>query len=393
MTAQPIVEFDHYDEAVARDPFPVLADLRSRCPVAHSSAHGGFWVVTSYADVETVTHDPATYSSRHTSIPAEFGLGDFVIPPVQLDPPEHTRVKRLLARAFVPSVAAPYEPWVREYVVALLDSLEGHASFDAAYAFARRVPTALVSQLLGAPDAVDDMVSWVDRMLEQAATDPETAIAAGMEVFAFVGDLVARRTTQPGPDLLSRFLAEEVDGERLTGDEVTLAGVLMVMAGIDTTQHTLGSALHHLASRPDDQERLRADPALIEPAVEEFLRAFAPVTPARVVVKDAELSGQALHAGDMLLVSFPSANRDEAVFDRADEVVLDRSPNRHLAFGSGIHRCLGVNFARMELRVALAEFVQRMSPFSLTDGAEVVWTRGQVRGPKHLQVSPASAAR
>jgi len=382
-----MVEFDHYDEEIARDPFPVLAELRSRCPLAHSGAHGGFWVVTRYADVEAVTHDPATFSSRHTSIPAEFGLGDFVIPPVQLDPPEHTRVKRLLARAFVPSVVAPYEAFVRDYVVNLLATLRDEVSFDAAYAFSRRVPTALISQLLGAPDAVDDMVGWVDRMLEQAATDTDGAMVAGMEVFAFVAELVASRKRQPGTDLLSRFLAEEVEGERLSEDEVTLAGVLMVIAGIDTTQHTLGSAIHHLATHPDDQERLRAAPELLDSAVEEFLRAFAPVTPARVVAEETELAGQCLHRGEMLLVSFPSANRDESAFERADEVVLDRSPNRHLAFGSGIHRCLGVNFARMELRVALGEFVMRMSPFSIADGTEVVWTRGQVRGPKHLWIS------
>jgi cytochrome P450 len=381
------VQFDHYDETIARDPFPVLADLRARCPVAHSDAHGGFWVVTRYADVETVTHDPATFSSRHTSIPAEFGLGDFVIPPVQLDPPEHTRVKRLLARAFVPSVVTPYEPFVRGYVVDLLESLRGERSFDAAHDFARRVPTALVSQLLGAPEAVDDMVGWVDRMLEQAATDRDAAITAGMEVFGFVAGLVERRKLEPGTDLLSRFLGEEVDGERLTEEEVTLAGVLMVIAGIDTTQHTLGSAIHHLATHPEDQDRLLADPRLLEPAVEEFLRAFAPVTPARVVAQDTDALGTTMRRGEMLLVSLPSANRDESVFERAGEVLLDRSPNRHLAFGSGIHRCLGVNFARMELRVALGEFVARVSPFVLSESVEIVWTRGQVRGPKQLHVT------
>jgi cytochrome P450 len=382
------VDFDHYDEVLAQDPYPTLADLRDRCPVAHSEAHGGFWIVSRYEDVEAVTHDPEHFSSRHTSIPSEFGLGDFVIPPVQLDPPAHSRVKRLLARTFVPAVVSPFEPAVREFTRQMVDELASEPSFDAATRFARLVPTALISQLLGAPEAVQDMVGWVDRMLEQAAEDPDGAIAAGMELLAFVADLVARRKEEPGSDVISAFLGTEVDGDRLTDEEITLIGILLVIAGIDTTQHTLGSALHHLAKHPADQARLRNEPELMDTAVEEFLRAFAPVSPARVVTTDTVFEGHELHAGDMVLVSLPSANRDERAFDRADELVLDRSPNRHLAFGSGIHRCLGVNFARMELRVALEEFVGRFSPFEMTDGSEVVWTRGQVRGPKHLFVTP-----
>ena len=163
--------------------------------------------------------------------------------------------------------------------------------------------------------------------------------------------------------------------------------VLLMVAGIDTTWSAIGASLWHLAQHPDDRRRLASDPSLIPTAVEEFLRAYAPVTMARMVAKDFELEGCPLKKDDWVLLPFPAANRDPGVFPDADRVIIDRAENRHAAFGLGIHRCIGSNLARMELRIALEEWIARYPDFELVDPDAVTWSAGQVRGPRTLPVT------
>jgi cytochrome P450 len=379
-------QFDHYDDAQVADPYPLLADLRSRCPVSHSSAHGGFWLATRYADIQDLCGRPEDFSSRYTSVPTDIGLGDFRIPPLQLDPPEHSRFKKILAPVFTPGQVGQFEASTRAYVTTLLDELIPRGHFDASRDFARLVPTAVLCQVLGDPGAIDVLSHTVESLLENAAVDPDAALQGGMEVFAYVSGLVAERKTQPGSDVLSVLLATEIDGERLSDEEVTFVGILLVLAGIDTTWSTLALIILHLATHGEDQRRLREHPELLESAREEFLRVYAPVTVAREVAQDTVLGGTALTKGEMILVSFPSANRDETVFDRADQVVLDRPNIKHLAFGSGIHRCLGMHFARMELRICLSEILSRVPFFELDGEESVTWALGQVRRPKSVPI-------
>jgi cytochrome P450 len=295
-------------------------------------------------------------------------------------------MKKLLVPAFTPARVALFEPSTRQIAANLLDALVAKGRFDASEDFARLVTTMVVCQLLGVPEAVEVFTGWVRRLLEQAATDPVDAQVAGAELFGFVADVVGKRRDKPGPDLISTLVETEVDGERLRDDEVLFTSILLVLAGIDTTWGTLATAIHHLASDQIQQSRLRDDPTLIETAREEFLRAFAPVTPARIVSQDVEIGGRQLHKGEMVLVSLPAANRDEAEFPDASSIDLARSPNRHLAFGTGIHRCLGINVARMELTVALEELLRRVPPFRLADPDAVSWTRGQVRRPTAVEI-------
>ncbi len=379
---------DHYDPGYAADPFPLLARLRAERPVSHSDAYGGYWTVTRYEDVREVIQRTGVFSSRYSSVPKDIGLGDFCIPPLHLDPPEHTRFRKLLANAFVPKRVAGYEAATRERVVSLLTSLvDGGQSFDASQDFARIVPTSVVCQLLGCPDMTDTFTGWVQRLLDQATTNPEDAKAAGMELFQFLVTTVGRRRVEPGDDVLSFLTQAEMDGDRLEDHEIVLVAALLVLAGIDTTWGTLATTIHHLATHPDDQRRLREHPELIGSAREEFLRAFASVTIARLVAEDTGFHGCPLRKDEMVLVSLPSANRDEGEFPDAETVHLDRQPNRHLAFGSGIHGCLGANFARMEMTIALQELLRIVPPFRLAEDAEVTWTRGQVRSPKRLVIT------
>ena len=197
---------------------------------------------------------------------------------------------------------------------------------------------------------------------------------------------MAKRKLDPGDDLLSDLLHSEVDGVPVEESVVLGVAALVLIAGVDTTWSAIGSSLWHLATHPDDRRRMVADPDVMPLAVEELLRAYSPVTMARVVTEDVEFEGCPMKAGDKVLMNFPAANRDPEAFEDADRVVLDRELNRHVAFGSGIHRCAGSNLARMELRVALEEWLRRIPEFRLADGAEVTWAGGQVRGPRQLPV-------
>ena len=381
--------FDHYDPEFARDPYPTLAQLRERCPIVHSDDHDGYWMVSSHELVRHVALHPEVFSTQYTTVPPQFAFGEIRIPPLQLEPAEHTRVKQLLTPPFGPARAAALEPSTRAAAVALLDDLVPKGRFDASQDFARLIPTGVIGQLLGIPEEFDRLTSWVKRMIEHLTDNIDDVMAAGMEMFMFMSDLVEKRRVDPGDDLVSAILASEVDGQRLEPVEVVMSSVIFVLAGIDTAWSTLGCALHYLATHPEDQQRLRGEPELLETAREEFLRAFAPIATARICKEDTEVGGQAIKAGEMVLVSFPSACRDAGEFEAPEEVRLDRLPNRHMAFGTGIHRCLGVNVARMELRVALEEFLRRVPPFRLDgdEGEAVDWTLGQVRGPKQLLIT------
>ena len=206
-------------------------------------------------------------------------------------------------------------------------------------------------------------------------------------MLAYFEEQVAFRREHPSDDLISQLLASELDGAPLTPKHVLGTCFLLLMAGIDTTWSSIGSSLWHLSTHLDDRDRLVAEPDLLPTAIEEFLRAYAPVTMARIASEDTELGGCPVSAGDRVLLPFPAGNRDPEMFDRPDEVLIDRAKNRHAAFGVGIHRCLGSNLARMELRVAIDEWLNRFPRFALVEGAEVQWAGTQVRGPRQIPVT------
>jgi cytochrome P450 len=201
----------------------------------------------------------------------------------------------------------------------------------------------------------------------------------------FRGHLQARRA-EPGEDLISYMLtAKYPDGEPFKENHILGSLRLLLVAGIDTTWSGIGSSLWHLAKTPADRRCLARDPALVPTAIEEFLRAYAPVTMARLVAKETTLNGCTFKEGEMVMLSFPAANRDPAMFPDADKVIIDRKENRHAAFGLGIHRCVGSNLARMEMTVAVEEFLKRIPDFELA--GEVRWSEGAIRGPRRLPVT------
>ena len=388
-------DFDHTDPQWVANPFPIWDELRERCPVAHSGRYGGTWLPVRHADVAAVAYDTEHFTSRsvvvselrpdENALPAPIGIA----PPITSDPPFHALARRLLLPAFAPKPIDALEPFTRELCRELLDATEGRSEIDASVDYAQHIPLRVIVKMLGFPQEDADIFRrFIHQVLEDvdmSAEERQALIEQG-ELDEYIHARIAEHEAEPRDDLTSFLLNAELDGQKLHPDHVAGTMVLLMIAGIDTTWSAIGASLWHLAQHPDDRRRLASEPDLMPTAVEELLRAYAPVTMARLVAKDFEFNGCPMKEGDWLLLPFPAANRDPDVFPDADEVILDRVENRHAAFGLGIHRCLGSNLARMELQVALEEWMRRYPEFELTDPAAVTWSAGQVRGPRTIPV-------
>jgi cytochrome P450 len=294
----------------------------------------------------------------------------------------------MLLPAFAPRQIAPLESFTRELCRELLARTEGRASFDAATEFAQHIPVRVIVRFLGFPaEDADRFRRFIRLVLEEVDRPAEEREELFAELDGYMDAQIDDHIARPRDDLTSFLIGAEIAGSKLSREHIRGTMILLMIAGIDTTWSAIGASLWHLARHPADRRRLASDPALMGSAVEEFLRAYAPVTMARLVAKDFDFHGHPLKEGDWLLLPFPAANRDPGVFENPGVVQLDRARNRHAAFGLGRHRCLGSNLARMELRVALEEWMARYPDFELADPAAVTWSGGQVRGPRTLPVT------
>jgi hypothetical protein len=306
-------------------------------------------------------------------------------PPISSDPPFHHDARKLLLPAFTKTAVAKQEAATKAFCHTLIDGFEGQDVVDAAFDYAQHIPMRVIADMLGfPPEDGPQFREFVENTLEGINLPPEERIARMTKLFDYLLAQVHDHLANPREDLTTYLLNAELYGSKLEPSHVVGAMTLLLIAGIDTTWSAIGASLWHLARTPSDRERLIADPRLLPTAMEEFLRAYAPVTMARLVKQDMHWRGADMKAEDWILLSFPAANRDSAQFDRADEIVIDREVNRHAAFGLGIHRCLGSHLARMELRVALEVWLDRIPEFSLADASAVTWSAGQIRGPRTL---------
>jgi cytochrome P450 len=243
----------------------------------------------------------------------------------------------------------------------------------------------VIAAMLGfPPEDGPRFAGFVATTLEGVNLPPEERFERMAELFDYLFVQIRDHAAHPRDDLTSYLLDVELYGRKLDANHVAGTIALLLIAGIDTTWSAIGASLWHLARSPEDRRRLVAEPTLLPTALEEFLRAYAPVTMARLVTQDMTWHGVDMKADDWILLSFPAANRDPGQFERAGDVVVDRRVNRHAAFGLGIHRCVGSHLARMELRVALEVWLQRIPEFSLADPDAVTWSTGQIRGPRTL---------
>lgn len=390
-------DFDILDPDYVNDPSTVWSELRGTCPVARTERRGTTWLPVGYDDIAAIAHDVAHFSSRDIAVISpnrDLNPTATIMleaPPITSDPPIHTWARRLLLPAFGPGAIDIMTPITREMANALIDAfIDGHEA-DAARDYAQHIPVRVIAQMIGVP-LEDEAVftGWAVTIIQEGLTNIDRATGAVMEFITYFAERAAERRSVPASqrpaDLLTLLVEAEVDGAPLRDRHVIGSCFLLLLAGIDTTWSAIGSSLLHLATHPDDQARLRNEPALMSTAVEEFLRFYSPVTMARYVTEDIEYQGCPMREGDKVLMAFPAGNRDPEQFEDPDRFIIDRARNRHFAFGSGIHRCLGSNLARMELRVALEEWLRRVPTFELSDPGSVTWSGGQVRGPRRAPV-------
>jgi cytochrome P450 len=380
-------DFDHRDARWVENPYPIWDELRARCPVARSERfQDGAYFASRYADVREIAYDSEHFSSRRVIV-REKKIPPQPAPPITSDPPEHTPARKLLLPAFTPQAIARLEPRTRDLCRELLDAIGSATTCDAAVDYAQHIPVRLIAHMLGVPEKDGDLFRrWIHLVLEVGIGDEKVILPALQEMSAYFGEEIGRRGAHRGDDLISFLLDARMDGQPLSQAHLIGTLRLLLIAGIDTTWSGIGASLWHLATHPEDRRRLVADPSLMPTAIEEFLRAYAPVTMAREVVKETTVGGCPFKEKGQVLLSFPAANRDPAEFADADKVLIDRAENRHAAFGLGRHRCLGSNLARLEMTVAIVEWLARFPDFRLADGAQVTWSEGTVRGPRRLPV-------
>ncbi len=366
------------------DYFDVLRRLRAEAPVYRYAPHR--WAVARYDDVRAVSRDPERFCSGQGVLlhdPKRDG-SDLPGSILHMDPPQHAEWRKVGSRWFTPRAVARLEQRVRVVVGEVLDEVPPGAPIDVVDAVAAPIPVLVIAELLGLGHADrSDLRRWSDACIEGADdADAAANMQAVGELLEFLSASVRSRRERPGDDLLSALVSAEVEGRAMGDDEVVLYCMSLLVAGNETTRHLLSGSVALLAEHPDQRATLRAEPAMLPGAVEECVRVVTPIQAmTRTATRDLDLGGQAVDAGDWVVLLYASANRDEAVFgpdaDRFD-VTRPASPT-HLAFGFGEHLCLGAGLARLEARVFLEELLTRFPAFAVT--GDPTWTRSTlVRG-------------
>lgn len=389
-------DYDHYDPDTRVDNVTEMWDeLRAQCPIGRSDAHGGMWVVTGYPEAYDILHRPEVFSSHPASFPPFPSPSKMM--PVELDPPDHARYRALLAPPFSVKRAETYAEPLRVVVNDLIDEFIESGEVDVYQGIAVRLPAALATIMLGTPaEDADKLQVWVETVVHEISNDLNAAIEAVQSIYGyFYGLLEVRKADPSGDDLISLLLRVEVNGERLTEDELMGFCFFLLLASLDTTQKLIGSIFCHLGRDPELRHRIAADPSLTPGAVEEFIRLWGSVINTRKATQDTEVGGVEIKEGEQLLLLVAAANRDKREFPDAAEFVIDRTPNRHLTFASGIHRCLGAHIARVELRVMLDEFLRRIPDYEIVDDRQIEWSHGHVQGVVRLPIrfTPGQRAR
>jgi len=382
-------DLDHHSPEFRDRPYETLAELRGRCPVAYSARLGGFWVLSDYASVYAAARDSELFSSAEgVGVPAS-GI-PFPILPIESDPPQTQQLRAITLGPFSPKAAKDLRPVMREIATELIDEFIERGECDIVGELTTPLPARLIMRMLGfREEGWPEWVRNVHRIIHDRAHDPDAATAAAG---ALLGELAAemerRRDADPESDLYARIVHGELDGKPLEDAQIIMYGLLMIFGGMDTTSGLTGNALLQLCRRDDLRRRLIEDRDLLPAATEEFLRHDTPTLGlARTVTRDTELHGQCLRGGEKAILMWGAANRDPDVFENPDEIDFDRADKKHLAFGVGVHRCLGSNLAREMFQVMMDEILTRLPDFHL-DGEPVRFEdAGEVHALRHLPLA------
>ena len=351
-----------------REPYDAYAWMRANAPVYYDQAND-LWAAASYAAVKQASVDTESFSSAQ-GIRPKFGPLPMMI---EFDGPEHVRRRRLVSEGFTPRRVRDQEDNLRQICDALIDKVCERGSCDFVKDLAAPLPIIVIGDMLGvAPEDRDDLLRWSDDMLKAlGAPDPtlmEKSTTAFVEYTEYIHPVFAeRRASKNADDLVGVLVHAEIDGNSLDDDSLVHETLLILIGGDETTRHVISGGVEELLAHPDQVAQLSADPhGLMTGAVEEMLRWVSPIkNMARTATRDVELAGAQICAGQEILLLYPSANRDEAVFERADAFDITRSPNPHMAFGFGAHFCLGNQLARLELRVMVERLLARLPDLRL----------------------------
>ena len=360
------VAYNPVSDEVARDPYAVYRRLRERDPV-HRLRLVDAWVLTRYEDADSMLRDHERFGAEDRRF-HDTGLTTML----DVDPPDHTRLRALVSRAFMPRSVSRWEGRVQEIADRLLDAVSGHDRFDLIAALGYPLPVTVIAEMLGVPaDDMDRFEAWsndialiVEPILRPAQVDGVRR-ATG-ELFAYFETIVEARRREPRDDLVSALLAAEEEGDRLSREELLSTMLLILVAGNETTRNLIGNGMLALLRHPDQLRRLRDEPDLLEPAVDELLRYDSPVQlDGRVVLEDLELGGKRLRAGQKAIALLGAANRDPDAFENPDRLDIGRKGKSHLSFGRGTHYCLGASLAVLEARIALGGLFERFPSIRL----------------------------
>ena len=396
------VSYNPLSAEMAQDPYPTYARLRARDPV-HRSRLMQAWLFSRYADVDTILRDHRHFSSdprkRTASRRQRASLPNVEEPSMLfLDPPDHTRLRALVNKAFTPRAVTALEPHIRELMTTLLDAVEDPSAFDLMEAVARPLPVIVIAEMLGIPpEDRAQFAVWSDqraRILEPtlSAAERETAEAAMRSLDTYLMPIISARRADPKDDIISALAQAEEEGDKLTEREVLIMLRLLLVAGNETTTNLIGNGMLALLRHPDQLAALREESALIPSAVEELLRFDSPVqVDVRSVLEDCDVNGFRVQRGDNIIALLGAANRDPDRFQAPERLDVRRREQNHLAFGRGIHHCLGAPLARLEGRVVLETLIERFGSMRLLEDRPLFRNSVVLRGLHSLPVAAVPA--
>jgi cytochrome P450 len=375
------------------NPYPMYAFMRQASPV-YFNEESGTWSVFGYDDVKQVLTENAIFASSPHRMAMPQAGNRFSGSMINTDPPEHSRLRALVSRAFTPRAVANLEGRITELTSGLIDAVMPNGQMDLVHDLSAPLPVMVISEMLGIPpDDRKQFKQWSDAIVASSnniiGDDPALAEASGramQAMYAYFAPIMAQRRANPREDLISRLTSVEVDGERLSDSDIFSFCWLLLVAGNETTTNLISNAIITFLEQPDSLARLRAEPALLPSAIEEVLRYRSPVQAMfRFAARAVELHGQTIEQGRVVLAWIGSANRDESRFPDPDRFDIDRTPNPHIAFGNGIHFCLGAPLARLEARIALGAILERLHDLARMDDTPLPPVEGMiVHGVKSL---------
>jgi cytochrome P450 len=384
--------YSPFDPEVIADPYPVYRQLRDHVPV-YWSPQASTWVLSRYDDVAAALIDPATYSSASGIFPTPPGVDMtqlFLPMLIMSDPPRHTQLRHLVSKAFTPRRIAGVEARIQTLVDDLLEQVSGTGTWDFVSGFAGPLPAIVIADMLGVPrEDRDRFRTWSTTLIQSNPIRGEfgPGLDAAAALYEYFSMFLGERRAHPRDDLMTALVQAEVDGEHLSEEELLGFCLLLLIAGHETTTNLLSNSAVVLSQHPESRRQLADNPALVPAAVEELLRYDSPVQGlGRTLTRQVDLHGQPMKAGDTVLLLFGSANRDDHAFPDADRFDINRRPERQVAFGRGIHFCLGASLARLEARIALQALLARHRDWDVDLDSAVRLRSGPIRGYVSLPV-------